>query len=128
MNDQLFQGKTVVVTGASKGLGRCIALMFAQHGANVVLNGRSAGPLDALASEIVGRGSSAMPVTGDVAIAADWIELLDRTAERFGRVDILVNNAGIMGNAAALHKIDEAEFDAVMATNIRGTWLGMKYA
>jgi NAD(P)-dependent dehydrogenase (short-subunit alcohol dehydrogenase family) len=123
-----FAGQTVIVTGAGKGLGRTTALMFAGLGARVVVNGRSSGPLEALADEIRAAGGHSLAVAGDVASSADWTVLLDRTTERFGRIDALVNNAGIMGNAAALCKIDEAEFDAVMATNVRGTWLGMKHA
>jgi len=128
MSDKSFAGKTVVVTGASKGLGRSIALMFAGQGAYVVLNGRSPEPLAALAREITDRGGAALTVAGDVSKVADWVELLDRAVERHGRIDVLVNNAGIMGSAAALCKIEEAEFDAIMATNVRGTWLGMKHA
>ena len=94
----------------------------------MVLNGRSPQPVEALAEEIRAAGGESVAVTGDVAIAADWIALLDRTVARFGRIDALVNNAGIMGSASALCKIDEAEFDAVLATNVRGTWLGMKHA
>jgi NAD(P)-dependent dehydrogenase (short-subunit alcohol dehydrogenase family) len=127
MEGRTFDGKTVIVTGAAKGLGRCIALTFAAQGANVVLNGRSREPLEELAAQITKSGGAALAVAGDVANAADWVALLDRVSERFGRIDALVNNAGIMGSAAALHKIDDAEFDAVMTTNVRGTWLGMKH-
>ena len=128
MSKLTFAGRTVVITGAGKGLGRTTALMFAEQGARVVLNGRSPQPIESLAEEIRSAGGESLAVTGDVASSADWVALLDQTVARFGRVDALVNNAGIMGSASALCKIDEAEFDAVMATNVRGTWLGMKHA
>jgi NAD(P)-dependent dehydrogenase (short-subunit alcohol dehydrogenase family) len=127
MNEKAFTGKTAIVTGASKGLGRCIARAFAEQGASVVLSGRSPGPLAALAEEIHAMGGDALAVPGDVTVSADWVTLVDQVLECFGHVDVLVNNAGIMGNAAALCAIDEQEFDAVMATNVRGTWLGMKH-
>jgi NAD(P)-dependent dehydrogenase (short-subunit alcohol dehydrogenase family) len=127
MNGNSFGGQNVVVTGAGRGLGRCIASMFSRNGANVVLNGRSREPLESLEREIVETGGRCMVVQGDVSISQDWVDLLDRAVERFGRIDALVNNAGIMGSAMALHKIDDAEFDAVMTTNVRGTWLGMKH-
>ena len=121
-----FTDQTVVVTGASKGLGRSIALAFAAEGAAVVINARQEQPLQELAQEIRGSGGRCLALCGDVTRAADWQRLLDRAETEFGRIHALVNNAGIMGSAAALCKIDEVEFDAVMATNIKGTWLGMK--
>lgn len=123
-----FAGSSVVITGASKGLGRSIAFAFAAEGASLTLNARNDGPLQAVADEIRAAGGRCIALAGDVSRTDDWVGLLDRAGVEFGGVDVLINNAGIMGGAAALCKIDEAEFDSVMAINVRGTWLGMKHA
>lgn len=127
MGGRSFAGQIIIVTGASKGLGRAIALAFAAQSANVVLTGRTAAPLAALADEVRAAGGEPLVVAGDVSVADDWRTLVEATLNRFGRIDALINNAGIMGSAAALVKIPEDEFDAVFAINVRGTWLGMKH-
>ena len=127
MTGRTFAGQTAIVTGASRGLGRTIALAFAAEGANLVVTARTQAALDSLVTELRQAGVEALPVASDVSSSGDWATLVAQVLARFGRIDVLVNNAGIMGNASALCKIDEAEFDAVMATNVRGTWLGMKH-
>lgn len=127
MSGGAFAGQTVIVTGASKGLGRSIALAFATESANVVLTGRTAAPLATLADEVQAVGGQPLVISGDVSRTADWQAFVDATLARFGRIDALINNAGIMGSAAPLVKIAEDEFDEVYATNVRGTWLGMKH-
>ena len=127
MSERAFAGQTAIVTGASKGLGRAIALAFAAEGANVVLTGRTSAPLAGLADEVRKLGGEPLVVPGDVAVTADWAALVHTVLARFPRIDVLVNNAGILGGAAALCKIAEEEFDEVYATNVRGTWLGMKH-
>ncbi len=127
MSERAFAGQTAIVTGASKGLGRAIALAFAAEGANVVLTGRTSAPLAGLADEVRKLGGEPLVVPGDVAVTADWAALVHTVLARFPRIDVLVNNAGMLGSAAALCKIAEEEFDEVYATNVRGTWLGMKH-
>lgn len=127
MSERAFAGQTAIVTGASKGLGRSIALAFAAQGANVVLTGRTPAPLEALAEEMRALQAEPLVIPGDVAVAADWQALVDSVLARFARIDVLVNNAGVMGGAAALCKIADDEFDRVFAINVRGTWLGMKH-
>lgn len=127
MTDRNFAGRTAIVTGASRGLGRTIALAFAAEGASLVVTARTLPALGSLVDELRAAGADVLAVAGDVSSSADWANLVAQAIERFGRIDALVNNAGIMGNAAALCRIEEAEFDAVMATNVRGTWLGMKH-
>jgi NAD(P)-dependent dehydrogenase (short-subunit alcohol dehydrogenase family) len=127
MTERTFADKTVIVTGAGKGLGRAIALAFAAQGARVVATGRTLEPLESLADEMRALGGNPLLLTGDVASADDWKSHVAVVLERCGRIDALVNNAGIMGSAAALVKIDQDEFDQVYATNVRGTWLGMKH-
>jgi len=127
MTDRNFAGRTAIVTGASRGLGRTIALAFAAEGASLVVTARTLAALGSLVDELRAAGADVLAVAGDVSLGTDWARLVAQAIERFGRIDVLVNNAGIMGNASALCRIDEAEFDAVMATNVRGTWLGMKH-
>lgn len=89
-----FKNKTVVVTGASSGIGAVTAKMFAAEGANVVLFARRQGPLDAMAEEIRAAGGSCITVAGDVTAQADCERVFREAAAAFGTVDVLVNNAG----------------------------------
>ncbi|UMB71004.1 SDR family NAD(P)-dependent oxidoreductase [Mycobacterium paraterrae] len=90
-----FADKVVLITGASRGLGKGIALEFARRGAAVVLVARSAGPLEQLAQQIHLLGGDALAVPTDVTSTEQVEALVNRTMDRFGRIDVLVNNAGI---------------------------------
>ncbi len=91
---QRFEGKVAVITGASAGIGAAAARMFVAEGASVVLAARTAGPLEQVASELVGAGKKALAVPTDVGNIDAAARLLARAEETFGGVDILVNNAG----------------------------------
>ena len=121
-----FAGKTAVVTGGSRGLGRAICLELAKGGANVVLC--YAGN-EAAARETVDRcealGAKALAVRCDVAKAEEVKALMDAAVKEFGRIDILVNNAGITRDGL-LMMMEEEDFDAVIAANLKGTFLCMK--
>ena len=121
-----FAGKTAVVTGGSRGLGRAICLELARGGANVVFC--YAGN-EAAARETVDRcqalGAKALAVQCDVAKADEVKALMDAAVKEFGRIDILVNNAGITRDGL-LMMMKEEDFDAVMAANLKGTFLCMK--
>ena len=121
-----FAGKTAVVTGGSRGLGRAICLELAKGGANVVLC--YAGN-EAAARETVDRcealGAKALAVRCDVAKADEVKALMDAAVKEFGRIDILVNNAGITRDGL-LMMMKEEDFDAVIAANLKGTFLCMK--
>ena len=121
-------GKTAVVTGGSRGIGRAICLELARRGANVVFSyaGNTAAAQDTLAA-LKELGVEARAVRGDVADPAAVKELIDTAVKELGGVHILVNNAGITRDSLAM-TLKEADFDAVIAANLKGTFLCMKAA
>jgi 3-oxoacyl-[acyl-carrier protein] reductase len=123
-----LDGQVALVTGAGKGIGRATALAFAQAGADVVACARTQADVDSLAAEVRALGRKALAVSCDVADETAVKAMLARTLDTFGRVDILVNNAGIGGGSTKLIDFDMAVWDAVIATNLRGTALCTKYA
>ena len=123
-----FAGKTAVVTGGSRGLGRAVCLELAKGGANVVLcyagNEAAAGETVAACEAL---GAKALAVRCDVAKADEVKALMDAAVEAFGRIDILVNNAGITRDGL-LMMMKEEDFDAVINANLKGAFLCMKAA
>ena len=121
-----FSGKTAVVTGGSRGIGRAVCLELAKGGANVVLcyAGNEGAANDTVAA-CEALGAKALAVRCNVADAGEVKALVDTAVKTFGRVDILVNNAGITRDGL-LMTMKEEDFDAVVATNLRGTFLCMK--
>jgi NAD(P)-dependent dehydrogenase (short-subunit alcohol dehydrogenase family) len=119
-----LDGKVAVVTGAGSGIGRSIATVFHREGAKVVLADIS-GREKELAEEL---GSGAIAVRADVTHSGDVQAMTQAAVAGFGRLDVLCNNAGIDGVAAPLSEYPEDQFDQVMAVNVRGTFLGMRYA
>ncbi len=121
-----FAGKTAVVTGGSRGLGRAVCLELAKGGANVVLcyagNEAAAGET-VVACEAL--GAKALAVRCDVAKADEVKALMDAAVQAFGRIDILVNNAGITRDGL-LMMMKEDDFDAVINANLKGAFLCMK--
>jgi len=91
-----IEGKVVVITGASSGLGEATARMLASQGASVVLGARRAERLESLAKELTANGGKALAVTTDVTDRTQVRKLVDAAVENFGRVDVLLNNAGLM--------------------------------
>ncbi|GGU97673.1 short chain dehydrogenase [Actinomadura cremea] len=121
--NERLAGKVAVITGAGAGIGRSMATLFAAHGAKVVCADRS-GRQDDVAAEI---GAAAVAVHCDVSRSSD-VQAMIRTAEdRFGRLDVLCNNAGFGGPRKPIVEQDESTFDDVVAVNLKGVFLGMKY-
>jgi NAD(P)-dependent dehydrogenase (short-subunit alcohol dehydrogenase family) len=112
-------GRTAIVTGGSKGLGRAIALGFAVRGARVVIASRTVSACKAVVDEIVEAGGDAHAVAVDMASLPDIDALVAETVDRYGAIDILVNNAADPTLAAAAD-IDEATYDRVHAVNAKG--------
>jgi NAD(P)-dependent dehydrogenase (short-subunit alcohol dehydrogenase family) len=121
-------GRTAIVTGGSRGIGKAIALRLADAGARVAVVARSEEAARGTAAEIVGRGGEALAVACDVRIASDVELLVTRTLETFERIDIVINNAGISPVRAEPHEIREAEWDAIVDTNLKGAFLLSKAA
>jgi len=117
-----FKGKVAIVTGATRGIGRAIALELAKRGADVAFNyAKSAAAADSLKSEIESLGSRVLPSQGDVANTAEAAEMVKQTKDAFGRIDFLVNNAGIVRDTLIL-RMKEEDWDAVIDTNLKGAW------
>jgi 3-oxoacyl-[acyl-carrier protein] reductase len=116
----LLEGKIVIVTGASRGIGRAIALTMARHGASLVINGNSEALLDGLAAEIGALGRECAVRPGDVAEPETAAGLAQTAISRFGRIDVLVNNAGINMRSSSLEMTLE-DWQRVMDVNLHGT-------
>jgi len=118
----MLSDKVAIVTGASRGIGRVIALALAGQGAKVVASARNAEALDNLTAEIKAQGGEAVAVVGDVALDADANNLINQAVATYGKVDILVNNAGITRDGLLLRMKSE-DWDAVLNTNLKGAFL-----
>jgi len=120
-----LNGKVAVVTGASRGIGKGIAGVFAQAGANVVLAARTEDALDEVAATLPTRS---LVVPTDVSDADAVARLIDRTVAEFGRLDVAVNNAAGGGHPPTpLVDVDLDDFDAAYAANLRAVFVGMKH-
>lgn len=123
-----FEGKVAIITGAAGGIGRAAAERLASEGARVVAVDIEGGDTEAVCARVAALGSEGLAVTADVTRADDVRRYLAAAAERFGGVDFLFNNAGIEGVVAPFEEYPEDVFDRVLAVNVRGVFLGLKYA
>lgn len=122
MNMGLLTGKTALVTGATRGIGRAIALKFASEGADVAFTYRSQHEAaQSLVSEIEAAGVKAMAFASDAASFEDAHRVVEEVKAAFGRIDILVNNAGITKDGLMM-RMDEAQWDAVVGTNLKSAF------
>jgi 3-oxoacyl-[acyl-carrier protein] reductase len=120
--EKQFAGRAAIVTGATRGIGRAIALELARRGANIAFNfAKSAEAADTLKTEIEGFGVRALATQCDVANTEAAAEMVKQTKEAFGRIDFLVNNAGIVRDTLIL-RMKEEDWDAVLDTNLKGAW------
>lgn len=117
-----LSGKTAIVTGGGRGIGRAIALGLASSGASVAVAGRTAEPLNAVAEEIRARGAKALAVATDLTDGQQIDTLAAKTIETFGRIDILVNNAA-RSFLRSLLDLREDGWDKVFNTNVKAVWL-----
>jgi NAD(P)-dependent dehydrogenase (short-subunit alcohol dehydrogenase family) len=119
----LLKGKVAVVTGGGRGIGRAIAKKFAEEGASVVVTARSQKEIDEVSKEIQAGGGKATRVVADVSREKDCDQIVNSARNAFGAIHILVNNAGVLGPVNPVEKIAPAEWDEVMAVNLRGPFL-----
>jgi 3-oxoacyl-[acyl-carrier protein] reductase len=121
-----FQGKTALVTGASKGIGRATALRLGSEGAAVAVNGRDAAAVEQVVRAIRQAGGRAMEAVADVSRTDDVARMTKKVIAEFGAIDILVNNAGGGTMARWLDDLDEEAWDRSLATNLKSTFLVTK--
>lgn len=114
-------GKIAIVTGASRGIGRAIALRLAAEGAGLVVTATTQEAAEKTAEEIARMGQTVLPLQADVSSLADVESMFAAVAEKFGRVDILVNNAGITRDGLLL-RMKETDWDAVLDINLKGAF------
>jgi NAD(P)-dependent dehydrogenase (short-subunit alcohol dehydrogenase family) len=126
-NDAL-KDKVTLITGASQGLGRALALAFAREGARVVVNARSEDSVRPVAGEAESAGAEVLAVAADVSKAVEVERLVGETVERFGKIDVLVNNAGLLGPRVAIEEYPEGEWRRVIDANLTGPFLVSKAA
>jgi NAD(P)-dependent dehydrogenase (short-subunit alcohol dehydrogenase family) len=122
-----FAGKTALVTGGTSGIGRETAIAFGAAGARVAVCGRRQGEGEETVQLVEQAGGAAAFFRADVAVERDVDALIDGVISSFGRLDYAFNNAGIEQNAQPLPEQTEATFDQIMAVNVKGVWLAMKY-
>ena len=124
----MLEGKVAIVTGASQGLGRALALAFTREGASIVINSRSEERIRPVAREAESLDAEVLALAADVSKSADVERLVGATVERFGRIDVLVNNAGVLGPRVPIEAYPEDEWRRVIDANLTGLFLVTKAA
>jgi NAD(P)-dependent dehydrogenase (short-subunit alcohol dehydrogenase family) len=119
----MLGGKVILITGASRGLGRALVLACAGEGANLVINSRGEDSLRPVAEEAEGAGAEVLAVPADVSVGSEVEKLVDGAVRRFGRIDVLVNNAGLLGPRVAIEEYPEDEWRRVIDANLTAPFL-----
>src|SRR6185312_10583682 len=122
-----FAGKSVLVTGAGSGIGRATATAFAAEGARLIVCDVNDSAGQSTVAEIRERGGEAEFVHSDVSRAADCAAMVERALRSYGRLDVAFNNAGINLQVAPIAEVDEGEWQKILAINLTGVFLSMKY-
>lgn len=120
MNQFSLKDKVAIVTGASKGIGRSMAEIFAEAGASVVVSSRNQESVDAVAAEIRAKGFEAVGIVANAGEMDDLKSLTEQTLAKYGRIDILVNNAATNPVFGPVINTDEKAFDKIMHVNVKG--------
>src|SRR5215204_3033722 len=122
----MLEDKVTLITGASQGLGRALALAFAREGARVAINARSEGSIGPVAEEVEDTGAEVLALAADVSKGADVERMVSETVERFGGIDVLVNNAGLLGPRVRIELYPKDEWRKVIDANLTGPFLVSK--
>jgi len=122
------QDKVAFITGAGSGIGRAAAVLLAKEGARIAALSHTADELESLVQEIESGGGRAIPLVADVSKPDDMQRAVQETIERLGRIDIVFANAGINGVWAPLEELEPEDWDRTLDTNLKGTFLTVKYA
>lgn len=123
-----LKDKSIVVTGASSGMGKAIVELFVNEGANVVSVARRKERLDALADSLKGAPGKIMTFVGDVSVKETNEEMIDLAVKEFGKLDVLVNNAGVMDDMSPIGEVTDERFQKVMDVNVYGPMCAMRKA
>lgn len=129
-----FKGKTVFITGSTRGIGKAIGLRLAKEGANIVVTGKSSvphpklpGTIHTTAQEMIDAGGNALAIEMDVRDEAQVVHAINHAAKTFGGLDVLINNASAI-NLSGTEQLPMKRFDLMHQVNVRGTYMASKYA